>query len=268
MPSKKIKLEKIKRILIIRPDVLGDVVLSTPVIHALKKHFPEARLSMLLRTYTRPLLESHPMIDEILIDEIIEGKIRSLGDFLRYAKRIREHQFDLMITLWEKPIYALLGFFAGIPYRVGDKNRLIPRLLYNYGIRQKWWDLTLHQVEHNLRLLQPLGIYEHFVPVHLNLPTQTANPTNPLLIRNDKKKISISLGTTGGKRTPTLEQMSQVMKILTEKGNVEFILLGTESEQKKAETLQEKFPDHTINWVGKTDIPTLMYILHACDLPL
>ena len=63
---------------------MGDVILSTPVLSAIKSHYPETRVTMLVRRYTRDVVEGHPDIDQILCLEDIEGL-----PFLKQIKLIR-----------------------------------------------------------------------------------------------------------------------------------------------------------------------------------
>src|ERR1700733_4356025 len=56
------------RILVVRTDRLGDVLLTTPVSSALRKAFPEAKITWLVRSYAAPLLENNPDIDGVMID--------------------------------------------------------------------------------------------------------------------------------------------------------------------------------------------------------
>ena len=64
-----------KNILIARTDRIGDVVLSLPLAGIVKKHFPDCRVSFLIRNYTKDLVENHPQIDEVILLEEKNGKV-------------------------------------------------------------------------------------------------------------------------------------------------------------------------------------------------
>ncbi len=57
----------VKNILIVRTDRIGDVVLSLPLADIIKKHYPDCKVSFLVRNYTKEILSNNPFIDEIII---------------------------------------------------------------------------------------------------------------------------------------------------------------------------------------------------------
>jgi len=59
--------QKLKKILVMRTDRLGDVILSTPVIANLRKAYPKSHIAFLCRPYTKEVLENNPYLDEIII---------------------------------------------------------------------------------------------------------------------------------------------------------------------------------------------------------
>ena len=64
-----------KNILIVRTDRIGDVVLSLPLAGFIKKHYPDCKVSFLIRNYTKELTDDHPYIDEVLILQEKNGNI-------------------------------------------------------------------------------------------------------------------------------------------------------------------------------------------------
>ena len=110
-----------RNILIVRTDRIGDVVLTTPAIEALRKAFPQARISILVTPVTRELVEGNPYLDEVLIDDR-KGRHGGVFGFFNLVKTLRKRQFDLAIILHTKKRTNSLCFLAGIPHRVGYKN--------------------------------------------------------------------------------------------------------------------------------------------------
>ncbi len=64
-----------KNLLIIRTDRIGDVILSLPLAELVKGHFPNCKVTYLLRNYTKCLAQNHPFIDEILVLKEEKGKV-------------------------------------------------------------------------------------------------------------------------------------------------------------------------------------------------
>jgi ADP-heptose:LPS heptosyltransferase len=133
---------EIKNILIIRPDAIGDCVLITPAIKALKNCFPNATISVLAQELTRDIFATNPDVTEVLTD----------------IKQIKTGKYDLSIHYYNELPYALAAKRAKIKYRLGDPSKFPVGLLYNLKYRQNWRDITKHDVEQNMLLLKPLGI--------------------------------------------------------------------------------------------------------------
>jgi len=135
-------------ILIVRTDRLGDVLLTTPVSTALRRMFPDARISWLVRPYTAPLLEHNPDIDRILVD-----RGESAG---RLADRIRNERFDAAIVAYPRWRIVWALWLARVPLRIGPANKFYAILL-NRRVRQRRSKGAKHEADYNLELLAPLA---------------------------------------------------------------------------------------------------------------
>ena len=93
-----------KTILIIKPSSLGDIVLALPALSALRKSFPDAKISWLVRPEFAALLKNHPYLTEIIpFDRKFLGKAwcnpRAFGALLSLVAKLRRSKFDLTIDL-------------------------------------------------------------------------------------------------------------------------------------------------------------------------
>ncbi len=143
------------RILIIRTDRVGDVVLSTPVIRALRAAFPEAYLAMMVRPSNRELVEgNHDLNEVILFDK--EGAYRSWPATLRFARELKKHRFDTAIILHSTNRVILLTWLAGIRRRVGYARRLGWLLTDSFPYIKR--EGERHELDYNLELLRLIGV--------------------------------------------------------------------------------------------------------------
>ncbi len=141
-----------KKVLVVRTDRLGDVVLTLPVAQALKEHLPGAEIGFLARDYTLPVLEMSPAVD---IPLSIEAESA--------AERIKE--FDAAILAHPTPKDALALRRAKIPIRIGTKYRAYS-FLFTHRVAEHRKPCLHHEITYNLHLLRPLGIdVEWLVPV-------------------------------------------------------------------------------------------------------
>jgi heptosyltransferase-3 len=112
----------IRRILAIKLGHIGDVLLMTPALDLLRRAFPEAEISVLLRRGTEPVLRGNPNVKEIIIGAEL-GKKKSLGERapseLRLIKRLRQQQFDLAVNFSASDRGAIVGLLSGAALRVG-----------------------------------------------------------------------------------------------------------------------------------------------------
>lgn len=119
MPLKKCNI--FNNILIVRTDRIGDVVVTTPAIKALRLAYPRSRISILISPKTYDVVNGNPYIDDILVDDR-QGKHKYVFGFLRLLMSLRRKKFDLAVIFHTKRRYNVLCFLAGIRHRLGYKN--------------------------------------------------------------------------------------------------------------------------------------------------
>ena len=86
------------RILLTRTDRIGDVVLSTPAIKAVRDKYPDAYIAFMTRPYAKDIVEGNPYLDEVIIYDKY-GKHSSLLSTIKFALGLRKKKFDLAIIL-------------------------------------------------------------------------------------------------------------------------------------------------------------------------
>lgn len=104
----------VRRVLVVRLRSIGDTVLATPSLHALRRFLPEARVDILLEDWVAPLLEGSREVDRVLTVE--RG---SKSSRLRAARLIRAEKYDVVYNLHGGSTAALLTRATGAPHRVG-----------------------------------------------------------------------------------------------------------------------------------------------------
>jgi heptosyltransferase-2 len=113
----------LKRLLIVMPSWVGDVVMATPLLRSLRQRFPHARITLLIKAPLRPLIDASPWHDRVLVmrrrrkgAKAASNRRRSL---VGLAARLRAGRFDAAILLPNSIRSAVLTGMAGIPRRVG-----------------------------------------------------------------------------------------------------------------------------------------------------
>lgn len=103
-----------KKILVIKIRAMGDTLLATPTITALKEACPQASLSVLVSPEGREVLEDHPHIDHLMTYD----KHMSISSYFTFVKKLRKQRYDLVIALHASFRTALMAFFTGARHRV------------------------------------------------------------------------------------------------------------------------------------------------------
>ena len=158
------------RILIVRTDRMGDVILSTPVIRALREALPKAYLGMMVDRANRELVEGHPDLDVVILYDK-QGRQRGWWSTLQFAKVLRSHRFDTALILHSTNRIVLVSFLAGIHRRIGYARRLSWLLTDRLPYVKR--EGNRHELDYNLDLLRLLGIQ----PLNrtLAIPTTPSN---------------------------------------------------------------------------------------------
>lgn len=155
-----------RRILVVRTDRMGDVVLATPLVRALRRTFPGAFLAALVRPYTRDLLLHNPHLNEVLVDDAT-GTHAGRAGFRRLVRDLRARRFDtaLLLLPTKRAAYAL--FWAGIPRRIGVGRKPYEVLTGMQSVsRQKYIPLR-HEADYCLDLGRKVGVRAGNTPAEL-----------------------------------------------------------------------------------------------------
>jgi lipopolysaccharide heptosyltransferase II len=127
-------------ILLVRLRLIGDVVFTTPLIGALRRAYPRARLTYLVEPAAAPIVQRNPHLDEVIVAPRRPGARRLLDD-VNLARRLRRERFDLALDLHGGPRSAWLTWASGARERVG------------YDIKGRRWMYT--RVVSRARELRP-----------------------------------------------------------------------------------------------------------------
>ncbi len=144
-----------KKILVIRLDRIGDVILSTPVFKALREAYPQGYIAAMVRPYANDVVDGNPYIDEVILYDK-DKKCKSALATLGFILRLRKNNFDIAVILHPSNRSHAIAYLAGIPQRVGY-NRKLGFLLTRAVPHTKQLGLR-HEVDYNLGLLRYIGI--------------------------------------------------------------------------------------------------------------
>lgn len=161
--------EKIEKILIVDLAFIGDVILITPAVRALKKQYPNASLTMLTTPVVDEIAQLNPYIDDVLIYDK-KGIHKGLKGMFCIAKRLRRENFTLAVCMNFALRGAVVTWLAGIKYRVG------------YDAQHASWFLThvvsanrgviQHEVLNHLCILKALDLQTENTALEFSIPVE------------------------------------------------------------------------------------------------
>lgn len=159
--------EKVKKILLVRNDNIGDVICSSPAIEAVREAFPDAYLAVLVAGYSREAIEGNPHVDEIYLYEKARHhpdvpKPVSLWRQWKVLQAIRAQGYDLAVGLraYFSPSQGWLVYASGAPFRLGHapSKPEHKRFAFYYNLPVTADPLSRHEVERTLDVVRSIGI--------------------------------------------------------------------------------------------------------------
>jgi ADP-heptose:LPS heptosyltransferase len=147
-----ISLNEIQSVLVSRLRFMGDVILTTPLVRAIKKKRPDIRITYLAESPYHSLLENHPDVNVVL-----SYNPNSLMSQMKLVKQMMKSRYDLSIDLFGNPRSAWLTFFSGARYRIGGNFRG-RKLFYTHRLKDDGKPKSA--VRFHLQYLYPLELGE------------------------------------------------------------------------------------------------------------
>ncbi|HJT67644.1 MAG TPA: glycosyltransferase family 9 protein [Pyrinomonadaceae bacterium] len=147
--------EAVQRVLVIRLRSIGDTVLSTPSLFALKRFLPHAQVDILVEDWVAPLLANHPHADNVI--ELERGGVIKR---MNAARELRSARYDVVYNLHGGTTATFLARATGAPHRVGFKTYQYAKLhtVLAPSPLLLWGQQKTHSVEQQLALLGWTGV--------------------------------------------------------------------------------------------------------------
>ncbi len=270
-----------RRILIVNPFGIGDVLFSTPLVRAVRRVFPEAYLAYLCNRRTQAILQRNAHLDELFIyekDELIalwhRSKLAGIRAMTALLLDVRRRRFDLVIDLSLGERYSFLLALLGVPRRIGFDFRHRGRFLTHRFAIEGYRDR--HVVEYYRQLLRWLGI--GLLNDQMDLATNTedrqeARQRLRQLGVNDHRTL-IGLVPAGGiswglqahfRRWPT-ERFITVGRALQERHDAVILVFGELKDRDVCAELARGIGPATVDLSGQTTLGQFASLLTTCRL--
>jgi lipopolysaccharide heptosyltransferase II len=261
-------ISNINRILIIRTDRIGDVVLSTPVITATRKAFPRAYIAVMVSPQTKEIVIDNPYINEVIVYDK-KVKHRSIFQTLCFAKWLRSKIFDLALILHSTTRVNVITFLAGIPHRVGYKRGKMDFLL-THGFEYKKRLGEKHEAEYSLDILRSIGIDAEMSSLVMSFSSENERKIEYLLQQNGLKEgekiIVLHPDASCPSKMWPLENFARLADDLKDKFAVRIALVSSPEHVKIGEKVRDLMKHSPIFLCGETSLGDLAALFKRTTL--
>jgi len=259
--------------LISRTDAIGDVVLTLPVAGWLKQQYPGCRVVLIGRAYTAAVAAACPWVDEFLeLDALVaDGQLSSAS----LLAAMRAYAAAAILHVFPNKLLARLARQAGIPVRIGTRNRLFHWLTCNRLVALSRRHSPLHEAQLNLQLLAPLGytaplaLPEVAALVHLQAAGSLRPELQQLLAVRQPGQLNIILHprSRGSAREWGLAHFGQLARLLHAAGHRVFIsgTLEEGAELAAANWFREHKRYLAADLTGQLELPEFIAFIAAAD---
>jgi heptosyltransferase-2 len=252
-------------LLVVQTAFLGDAVLTTPLLRALKDTHPGSRLTLLTTPANKALLEGILEVDDFLLDrKREEGVLRAS---LRLLGPLREGNFDLAVAAHRSARTALLLALARIPRRIGFDANLFSRL-YHHRVPD---DPAQQAGRRYLLLMKALGhdpgSFGHQSFLHVN-PERYARVDAVLRERGCDGSRPIAVlahGSVWRTKKWTEEGYAALADLLREERGFDVVLMGDASERERAARIGARSRTKPVDLTGQTTLPEAVALIARCD---
>ena len=269
MTRTRLDCSKIKRILIRSTNWVGDAILTTPAIRAVRKNFPHAEITILAKPWVAPVFCNNPYVDNILQYDDGGRHAGWLGK-VRLSKDLRRSGFDLAILLQNAFEAALLAYLAGIPNRLGY-NTDGRRFLLTNSIRLDPGLKQVHEIDYYLGILEGAGLKPDGRDLTLVISEQERKLAGEILARHSISRqptlVGISPGATYGSAKRWFpERFASLCDRIQESSGAKIVIFGGPGEQAVGEQVCQLMKGKPVNLCGKTNLHEAVALIEKCQL--
>lgn len=226
-----------KRILIIRTDRVGDVVMITPMIREIRKTYPDSFIATLSNPNSNDVLINNPHLDLLLTDDLKRESFRKV------TKQIRASKFTdgLLVLPTERAAYQML--LAGIKNRIGVGKKLYEVITFMKSVSRNKYNPLRHESDYCMDLARAIGVNSDNLTPEIFITEKEKiygmEILSKLTVSENDYKIIIHTGS--GKSSGNWSEnkyLNLITEILIKKNNARIILTAKEMSGSFRESIQ------------------------------
>ncbi|MFH0732432.1 MAG: glycosyltransferase family 9 protein [Candidatus Omnitrophota bacterium] len=263
---KPIQPDNITNIAVFRTDRIGEVLLSTVCISALKNYFPKSRIIFITSDYAKDIVSGRSDIEEVFIFNTLAGQ-NSLLRFFKLISYLKRKRVDLAVILNPHKLLHMGCFLAGIKYRLGYDRKWA--FCLTHKIEDKKGESVKHEAEYNLDLLEAVGVkakYEPFFDIAVSAQDSDyiARALNQSGLDNARPIIAIHPGSSNPLKVWPKKHFSLLIKKLKAGLDCNIVLIGSMDDKGVISKIVSECKDAVYDLSGSFTIKQLFCFFKSC----
>lgn len=265
-----------KKILCIRADNMGDLIMTTPALRALKETFG-CSITVLTSKMGNVIAPFIDEIDEVIVHDVpwIKTNHSSNDDaLLSLVEKIRQQNFDaaVIFTVYsQNPLpAAMVAYMAGIPKRLAYCRENPYELLTNWVVEKEPLDFIQHQVQRDLELVATVGATAKndrlAININRNAVSSAYEKLGEINFSMDDDWIIFHPGVSEEKRRYPIQSWIELGKIISKQLRKKILITGSASEKPLAETIQQQVGKDAFVAAGLFTIEEFIAIIKEAPL--
>ena len=260
----------IDRIVVRGTNWVGDALMTTPALAAVRENFPKAHIAVVAKPWVAPVYADHPGADEVIVFDS-RGRHRGAAGMMALAKEIRQGRFDLAVLFQNAFQAALIVRLARVPLRLGF-NTDARGFLLNRPVRLTREDKAVHETEYYLRLLCRAGLAAapRTTPPVFHLSEQAREKAGAILDElgcAGNFLVGLAPGAAFGtaKRWPA-ERYARAADLILEKTGGAALVFGSASEADVTRDVAASMSRRAFDLAGRTSLAEAAALIERCSL--
>lgn len=256
-----------RRILIFDVNWLGDIVLSTPVIRAVKENFPDSYVAVTVPSHYREALEGSPYVDELIAFNEHTSH-RGFWKKLGFIFELKAKRFDTVFLIHRSLTRAIICYLAGIKERVG------------YYTKKRGWLLTkkvtpllrdkVHRADYYLGIIEGAGlkvasrVSEFFLDDSRRL--SLAKKLRKAGLGEGERFVVLHAGANERIRRWPAENFASLARRIKDEFGLRSVISGSAKEAPLGKMIKELAPGEAIDFCASTSLKELAALFEKAQL--
>jgi lipopolysaccharide heptosyltransferase I len=258
-----------RRIGLIKPSALGDIIHSLPVLTALRRRYPQARITWVVNRAYEPLLQGHPDLDATLPVERGASRARlgrAVLNYWRLFRALRNQRFDLVIDLQGLFRSGVMTAATRAPRRVGLNSAREGASWFYTDVLAGTDRMKIHAVDRYWRVAEALGVGDGPKVFHVPIPPAAREWAALTLRHLPRPWLILGAGARWiTKRWPT-ENFATLARQAHQRFGASVVFVGGRDEVPLAQGVAQGLRGPTCDLTARTSLPQLAAVLEQADV--